>query len=230
MIDKENIYTQMQKHEYRNGTSNHQEHNSNDDYWNVLLGDVKNSDDWKNKVALDFGCGQGRNVTNLLSLSEWKRVDGVDISEVNIEHCKEEFTNQNSKWFVNSGVDLEQLSSNEYDFVMSTITLQHIPVYNIRRSLIEEILRVLKPGGTFSFQMAFGPASKGDYRNPALYYDNIYHAQSTNSAWDVRVSNEEDITKDLKEIGFEGVEIKVCDSFSDKQHPQWIYVKCQKAK
>ncbi len=230
MIDKENVYTQMQKSQYAAGTSNHPEHNKNKDYWDILLGLIKDQEAWKGKIALDFGCGKGRNVTNLLSLSEWKRVDGVDISVGNINHCKGEFCNQNSKWFVNNGVDLEELSSNEYDFVMSTITLQHIPVYEIRKNILTEILRVLKPGGTFSFQMTFGPASEGEYRNPALYYDNIYHAQGTNSAWDVRVSNEEDIIKDLKEIGFEGVETKVCDSFSDGQHPQWIYVKCQKAK
>ena len=111
---------------------------------------------------------------------------------------------------------------------MSTITLQHIPVYEIRRNILGEILRVMKPGGVFSFQMAFGPVEEED-KNPASYYDNTYRAPSTNSAWDVRVSDEEQITKDLEEIGFESVITKVRDSFSDRQHPQWIYVRCQKA-
>ena len=78
--------------------------------------------------------------------------------------------------------------------------------------------------------MTFGPASEGDYRNPALYYDNIYHAQGTNSAWDVRVSNEEDIIKDLKEIGFEHIEARVRDSFLIINTHSGSMFQCQKAK
>ena len=66
MVNQNNQYTKMQKKQYSNGTSNHSEHNSNDDYWNILLDDIKNKDAWKDKVGLDFGCGKGRNVTNLL--------------------------------------------------------------------------------------------------------------------------------------------------------------------
>lgn len=227
-MDKDNKYTQMQKKQYAVGTSNHPEHNENKDYWDILLSLMKQKAAWDGRKALDFGCGKGRNVTNLLSLCEWERADGVDISEGNIKHCEKEFADQNSKWFLNNGVDLEDIPSNEYDFVMSTITLQHIPVYQIRRNILGEILRVMKPGGVFSFQMAFGPVEE-ENKNPASYYDNTYGAQSTNSGWDVRVSNEEQITKDLEEIGFESVITKVRDSFSDRQHPQWIYVRCQKA-
>ena len=152
MIDKEKYIYSNAKKPICQGNIKSLEHNENKDYWDILLGLIKDQQAWKGKVALDFGCGKGRNVTNLLSLSEWQRVDGVDISERNIEHCKKEFANQNSKWFVNSGVDLEQLSSNEYDFVMSTITLQHIPVYDIRKSIFEEILRVQSPEELFLFK------------------------------------------------------------------------------
>ena len=36
------------------------------------------------RTALDFGCGVGRNVDNLLKLSDWRRVDGCDISQENL--------------------------------------------------------------------------------------------------------------------------------------------------
>ena len=42
MVSNDNKYTSMQKGAYANGTSNHEEHNSNEDYWNILLGDLKN--------------------------------------------------------------------------------------------------------------------------------------------------------------------------------------------
>ena len=228
MVSQNNQYTKMQKEQYRRGTSNHQEHNSNDDYWNVLLSDIKNKNEWDNKVGLDFGCGKGRNVTNLLSMANWNRVDGVDISEGNIKFCNQKYAEQSSDWHLDNGVDLQNLQTDEYDFVMSTITLQHIPVYEIRKNILKEILRVMKPGSVFSFQMTFGPVSKDAYRNPASYYDNLYHAQATNSAWDVRIDDEEVVTKDLQEIGFINVTTQVRDSYSDDQHPQWIYIRCEK--
>ena len=41
-----NNYTQMQKSSYNVGTSNHLEHNDNPDYWDILLGDLKDKNKW----------------------------------------------------------------------------------------------------------------------------------------------------------------------------------------
>ena len=46
----------------------------------------------------------------------------------------------------------DELNTNEYDFVMSTIALQHICVYDIRYSIMKDIHRVLKDGGVFTAQ------------------------------------------------------------------------------
>ena len=142
----------MQRRMYASGTSNHEIHNENDDYWEILLKDIKSNNSWKNKKALDFACGKGRNVSNLLTINKWKRVDGVDISTGNIKYCKDNYKGQNSEWYVNNGIGLEDLSTNEYHFVLSTIALQHIPVYEIRTNLLKEILRVMAPGGILAFK------------------------------------------------------------------------------
>ena len=92
---------------------------------------------------------------------------------------------------------------------------------------MKEILRVMKPGAVFSFQMAYGPVEKPS-GNPAAYYDNTYFAGGTNSSWDVRVNDEQQVQEDLEEIGFQNVLTEVRDPFSDTQHPNWIYVRCQK--
>jgi SAM-dependent methyltransferase len=228
MVNSDNKYTKMQKGAYRSGTSNHPEHNDNPDYWNFLLGDLKDRDSWVNKIGLDFACGKGRNVTNMLSLSDWKRVDGIDISEANILYCKENYKEQDSDWYVNNGVDVSGLGDNEYDFIMSTIALQHIPVYDIRKSLITDLLRTLKPGGLFSFQMGYGEEIKPN-ENRYGYYENFYNAGGTNSQHDVRVQSEAEIIEDLSDIGFVNIETYVRDTFSDNGHPQWIYVKAYKS-
>lgn len=217
----------MQKGAYSSGTTNHPEHNDNPNYWDILLSDLKDKEKWEDKVGLDFACGKGRNVTNMLSLCNWKRVDGIDISEANIVYCNEKNKTQNSNWYVNNGVDVSELNSNEYDFIMSTIALQHIPVYDIRKSLITDLLRTLKPGGLFSFQMGYGKnINEGEIRSG--YYENIYEARGTNSAHDVRVQSESEITEDLTNIGFVNIETYVKETFSDKGHPSWVYVKAYK--
>jgi SAM-dependent methyltransferase len=227
-MEQNNKYTQMQKDQYNPGTSNHEEHNSNQDYWDILLGDLKNTINWNNKIGLDFACGKGRNVTNMLSLCDWNRVDGVDISSGNIEYNIRTYAGQNSNWYCNNGVNVADLNDNEYDFIMSTIALQHIPVYEIRKSLITDLLRVLKPGGVFSFQMGYGNDLHSPVGSISRYHENSYDARGTNSVHDVRVFSEEEVTQDLEKIGYVNVTTQVRNSHSDIVHPQWIFVKAYK--
>jgi ubiquinone/menaquinone biosynthesis C-methylase UbiE len=233
MVDSNNKYTQMQKSFYdasasKMASTNHQEHNDNPDYWNILLGDL--NDDTTNKsVGLDFGCGCGRNVYNLLKNWNWERVDGIDISGFHIaaseQYLRQHGLENKSKFYVNNGVDLKPLKTNEYNFVMSTIVFQHIAVHEIRYKIMEEIYRVLKSGGLFSFQMGFG-------NNPKFktvgYFENYYDAQGTNSDCDVRVENAEDLISDLKKIGFTNITYTITPSWSNAVHEQWIYVKAWK--
>ena len=223
-----NKYTQMQKESYRGGTTNHEEHNDNPDYWNILLSEItKNPDSWEGKTALDFACGKGRNVLNMLKLCDWKRVDGIDISEGNINHCNKVYIGYPVKWYCNNGIDVSDLKSNEYDFVMSTIALQHIPVYDIRKSLISDLLRVLKPGGLFSFQMGYGTDLKDDFNRPrSSYFSNEWDAIGTNSEHDVRVQSEKEIIDEIVDIGYVNgsTTIKECFHY-DAGHTHWIYVK-----
>lgn len=229
MIQTTNPYTQMQIQAYREGTTNHPEHNSNLDYWHILLKDLQDKAEWKGKNALDFACGKGRNVVNMQSLCEWNTVDGVDLSKANIDFCTEHYASSRSKFFQNNGVDLQDLNSDYYDFVMSTIALQHIPVYDIRRSLLLEILRVLKSGGLFCFQMGFGKGLVDEIGRPrSSYYENIYNASRTNSEYDVRVQDETEVIEDLSSIGFVSINTTIRPSFSDIGHPEWIYIQAYK--
>lgn len=228
MVSNNNQYTNMQKQVYAGGTTNHPEHNLNPDYWNILLGDLADKEKWNGKVALDFACGKGRNVTNMFNLCDWERVDGIDISQENIRANKVEYNGQKSNWYCNNGVDVSELKDNEYDFIMSTIALQHIPVYDIRKSLISDLFRTLKSGGLFSFQMGFGSDLESPLGPRVSYFENYYEAKGTNSVCDVRIQNEEMILKDLASIGFVNLSSQIRDSFSDSGHPKWIYVKCYK--
>ncbi len=62
---------------------NHKQHDIEPHYKDILLKEIVNNPElWKGKVALDFGCGCGRNIKNLLEFADFKRVDGCDISKL----------------------------------------------------------------------------------------------------------------------------------------------------
>ena len=140
-----NTFTAIQMIFYQQGTSDHPEHNENPDYWDLLLGIIKQQD-FGGKNALDFACGQGRNIRNLLGLCDWNRVDGVDISPANVQHCIDSFQYAKSHFWITGGADAGSAPSNFYDLVISTIALQHIPVYDVRKSILLDIQRTMKRG------------------------------------------------------------------------------------
>lgn len=228
-----NKYSDMQKNFYDLTADkmimNHREHNKNKDYWRILLSDIReDAEFWSNKRALDFGCGHGRNIINIFPLADWKAVEGVDISKENIKYAEKNTKHLKKrkydiKFYVNNGYDLADIKSNRYDFVMSTITFQHICVHEIRYNLLSEIYRVMRPGALFSFQMGHGKKA----HNSVGYYENFYDAKGTNSDMDCRVDKEEYLIEDLKKIGFTMIEYQLRTPFSDT-HENWIYVKCYK--
>lgn len=226
----DNKYTKMQKHFYESTADNmvkqdHRQHDENPDYWDILLGPVKrDSEKWKGKMALDFGCGTGRNISNLFKLAEWFRVDGVDIARNNLLHARNLLGKEdiNFNLYENNGVDLARIFDNTYSFVMSTIVLQHIAVYDIRFSLLKEIYRVMVRGGLFSFQMGYGEG-----RGRAEYHENAYEAKGTNSEYDVIVNNPSDVVNDLQKIGFTDITYEITPPFDDG-HKNWIFFKAIK--
>ena len=141
----------------------------------------------KDPVILDFGCGPGRNLEKYSS--NFKRVDGVDISYVNLENAvawlKETDTYNNNLLFKSNGRDLKEIKDSQYDAVMSVIALQHICVHDIRQTLFREFYRVIKSGGWVTAQMGYGKGKLG----AVSYYKNHYNIGETNGRTDVYVEN-----------------------------------------
>lgn len=231
-MSKNNKYTLMQQNYYDGegkeenkgmDKENHKFHNNNPDYWNILVKDVESN--YQDKIGLDFACGCGRNILNLWKC--FKRFDGVDISPNLIKLTKKNLLKENIsenrfQLFVCNGINLDIIENNQYDFIMSTIALQHICVYDIRFSYLSEFYRILKNNGLLSFQMGYGLGM-----GKVNYHDNFYDATGTNSLCDVIVKNTDEIINDLNKIGYVDIEYKISSSFSDG-HPNWIFVKCKK--
>jgi SAM-dependent methyltransferase len=173
-------------------------------------------------LALEFGCGPGR---NFIKFRDWfSRIDGVDISDEILRKLPLNLAESNTPvpntWLID-GHSLPEVPSNTYDVVFSIICMQHISCRSWRLELYREFMRVLKPGGFFTFQMGFGPGHpiSRDYFHEYGPEDLIHR--------DTRVEDPDALKKDLMDQGFEGFDYKLTVPCHD-QHPSWIWARVQK--
>jgi ubiquinone/menaquinone biosynthesis C-methylase UbiE len=198
-------------------------HNNWPDYDTFLFKDF----DTKGLVALEYGCGPGRNLVKFSN--RFERIDGVDISDVNIEKAKINLEHNGvhgSNLYVTSGDNLSMIEDNTYDVVFAVICFQHICSHEIRFSILKDIHRVLKPGGKLCFQMGYG----GKEGIPtAGYFDDVFDAASTNGHADVSITNETDIQQDLTEkIGYINYRSDIRETGPGDNHKNWIWVQVEK--
>jgi tRNA (uracil-5-)-methyltransferase TRM9 len=90
---------------------------------------------------LDLGCGTGR----LYEIFKDKNIDyaGIDFSENLIQIAKEKYGNH----FQVADILILPFSDNYFDSVWSIAVLHHIPSDELRRRVLTEIKRILKPNG-----------------------------------------------------------------------------------
>jgi SAM-dependent methyltransferase len=198
-------------------------HNSWSDYDNFLFKDFETSE----LIAIEYGCGPGR---NLVKFSDrFARVDGIDISDVNIEKARLNINANNIQepnLYVTSGDNLSAVADESYDVVFAVICFQHICVHEIRFNILKDIFRVLKPGGKLCFQMGYGGK---DGVPTAGYHDNNYDAGSTNGHSDVSIIDEQDLSEDLVDkIGFKNYKSDIRETGPGDNHKNWIWVQVEK--
>lgn len=167
-------------------------------------------------LALDFGCGPGRMIKRMARL--FGRVDGVDISKTNLDLAREYSGQlaQEPKLYESDGLVFNGVSSNNYDFVYSTIAMQHIALHDTRMIILKEMHRILKPNGCLAIQMTFTDDITKHYKYDKMAYeaksptgiacwrDNPYWATTTNSGYDVLIDSRSllHVSDDLQSIGF----------------------------
>jgi len=100
--------------------------------------------------ALDFGCGVGR-LTRALG-TRFETAVGVDISEAMVEQARrlnEAFPA--CEFRVNTTSDLKQFETGSFDFVYSSLVLQHLPSVAHVEGYVAEFLRLAAPDGLVVF-------------------------------------------------------------------------------
>jgi SAM-dependent methyltransferase len=101
--------------------------------------------------ALDFGCGVGR-LTQALA-EHFDEVYGVDIAPSMIERAREHNRHgDRCKYLLNPRRDLRAFADGVFDFVYTSLVLQHMePCY--AKAYLKEFLRTLAPGGLIVYQL-----------------------------------------------------------------------------
>jgi ubiquinone/menaquinone biosynthesis C-methylase UbiE len=103
------------------------------------------------KSMVELGCGAGRMTRSFAA--HFRSVSAADISAEMQSRAKEylrSFTN--IRWILSDGESLSGIESGSVEFVFSYLVLQHMPSKEVVFYSIQEMMRVLSPGGAFLFQ------------------------------------------------------------------------------
>jgi 2-polyprenyl-3-methyl-5-hydroxy-6-metoxy-1,4-benzoquinol methylase len=99
----------------------------------------------KGKRVADIACGTGYG-TQLLAKAGALNVHGMDLSEDAVRYCVENNNTPAVTYSVANAQNLTTIADGAFDIVVSFETIEHLP--NVE-AYLDEMVRVLRPGGTF---------------------------------------------------------------------------------
>ncbi|MCB9365162.1 MAG: class I SAM-dependent methyltransferase [Flavobacteriales bacterium] len=95
---------------------------------------------------LDFGCGDGNSSKYIRKYFVNSEINGIDVSEQSIDEAnKKKIENTIFQSFNGEKIPFED---NQFDIVFTSMVFHHIE-HNLHENILNEIRRVLKPGGRF---------------------------------------------------------------------------------
>lgn len=108
--------------------------------------------------VLDLGCGPATILCHIARTNPSVNFVGLDLSDTMIAAGRKQIKEQgieNVTLVKGDITDLKQFKDGEFDGVMSTVALHHLPTLGLLKNCFKEIRRVLEPGGAV-FIIDFG--------------------------------------------------------------------------
>jgi len=170
----------------------------------------------RGKTVLDIACGSGYGAQSLLDAGA-RRVIGVDISPEAVEDARRRCA-QGATRIVRGDLKQIPLSARAVDVVVSFETIEHVGADG-QKTLLEEVRRVLRPGGLFIVSTPNALTFPHYYRSPfhrheltptefsalleGSFRNVTYWAQDTVTASYV-ITSEASSATDRREVGVDG--------------------------
>lgn len=175
-----------------------------EDYWQILqherLGDFPYK--WPaikpliptapNLKILDFGCGTGDILHQVMQLNPNSRYFGIDVSSIALKKTRRRFPK--AKFYQVEDGDKIPLKSSSIDFILILDVIEHI--YNTQRT-VKEIYRILKPGGKILVTTPY----HGFIKNLiliSLFFEKYFDPAGAH----IRYYSKKSLISQLKDVGF----------------------------
>jgi len=116
----------------------------------------------KNKEVLDIGCGNGVQALYINCVHHPLSLTGIDLNEANIiiaEYEKERAGANNVRFLIDNAQNLTNIPSNSVDVLLNIESAFHYPD---KTAFLNEVNRVLKPGGQFLIADLLTRRKKGE--------------------------------------------------------------------
>lgn len=187
------------------------------------------------KTLLEIGCGIGRLFPGFSKLG-FSRIIGLDVSPQMVSRGREWCPVRDAEFVLVDGDRLTGIESGSVDYVFSYNVFQHLPAASVFWHNMEEMSRVIKPGGYFQFHFRGGytlkqrvlrrvpdsllPTVRTLYRKalrkqrlrPGTDFDD----PGGSHTWEFGIAvSPERVSRRLEALGFTGMKIEADIDYSD---------------
>ncbi|MEM7362874.1 MAG: class I SAM-dependent methyltransferase, partial [Pseudomonadota bacterium] len=171
---------------------------------------------------LDLGCGAGNFSIRLAGLGY--EVTGIDISNTAIEWARLDNSGPSVTYLCSNAVTLTDFEDDAFDFAFDGHFL-HCIIGDDRRTLLQNVKRVLRPGGYFMVRSIVWPVTSG---GGALKIDEETHTAFMNGTPYRYYTAAEDLVDEVESAGFGVRHWRYTVTSSDGYGFQHVVMQCVK--